>query len=122
MWGSVLVGFVAGRTRPGARVMTDEWGGYRGLAAAGRRHSTVCHVRGEYARDDDHDGIREVHCNTLEGIWTGFRNYIRTFRGVSKWYMDQHAAVYEWGYNTKAVTAEFLRVLSGCPPTTRSGT
>src|SRR5262249_32185865 len=100
----------------------DEWIGYRGLAAAGRRHSRVCHLRGEYARDDDGDGVREVHCNTLEGIGTGLRNFIRAFRGVSKHYLAQYAAAFEWAYNTKAVTGEWVRALLVSPPNTRSGT
>ena len=52
------------------RVYTDEWCGYNGLAGMGRCHATVCHAM-EWARDDDGDGIREVHNNTLEGLWTG---------------------------------------------------
>jgi hypothetical protein len=36
----------------------------------GRRHATVCHTAGEWARDDDGDGIREVHDNTLAWIST----------------------------------------------------
>ena len=27
-----------------------------------------------------------VHCNTMGGEWTGLRNFLRPFRGVSKWY------------------------------------
>jgi len=47
---------------------------------------TVCHTPGKrvWARDDDGDGIREVHVNTIEGLWTGLRNFLRPFRGVSK--------------------------------------
>ena len=40
--------------------------------------------RGEYARDDDGDGVREVHINTAEGMWTSARNFLRPFRGVHK--------------------------------------
>jgi hypothetical protein len=31
----------------------------------------------EYARDDDGDGMREVHGNTAEGMWTDVRNVLR---------------------------------------------
>ena len=62
-------------TGPKATVNTDEWRGYNHLPAMGRRHATVCHTAGEWARDDDGDGIREVHDNTLEGLWTGLRNF-----------------------------------------------
>src|SRR5262249_11515649 len=68
---ATLEGLVVPATRPGTMVYTDEWGGYRKLPEAGRKHATVNHAVGEWARDDDGDGVREVHCNTLEGIWTG---------------------------------------------------
>ena len=75
-------------TRPGAKVYTDEW-----------------------ARDDDGDGVREVHDNTLEGTWTGLRNFLRMFRGVNKRYLSQYVAIFEWSYLVKEVTVEFLRTL-----------
>jgi len=44
----------------GARVMTDEWGAYVRLGEEGRPHSTVCHGKREWARDDDGDGFVRV--------------------------------------------------------------
>ena len=78
-----------------------------------REHVTVCHTPGKrvWARDDDGDGIREVHVNTIEGLWTGLRNFLRPFRGVSKIYLQQYLAVHEWAHNLKDVTLEFLRIL-----------
>ncbi len=111
--GETLRGVVGEATRPGATVNTDEWGGYTGLTAMGRGHATVCHKAGEWARDDDGDGVREVHDNTLEGLWTGLRNFLRPFRGVSKKYLHQYVAMFEWGYNVKRATASFLRALLG---------
>ena len=99
-------------------VYTDDWNGYNPLSRNGRGHATVNHNRGEFARDDDGDGVREVHCNTLEGIWTGLRNFLRPFRGVNKTYLEQYVIIFEWAYNLKVVTDEFLRVLLGCPGTT----
>ena len=78
-------------------VHTDEWQGYHSLPASGRRHATVSHAVHEWARDDDGDGIREVHCNTLEGLWTGLRNFLRPFRGENKKYLHQYVAMFEWG-------------------------
>ena len=100
-------------TKSGAMVDTDDGNGYNPLARCGRGHATVNKNQGEYARDDDGDGVREVHRNTLEGIWTGLRNYLRIFRGVSKHYLAQYVAVFLWSYNIKAVTDGFLRVLMG---------
>lgn len=75
----------------------------------------MCHSQHEYARDDDGDGVREVHCNTMEGIWTGLRNFLRPFRGVHKGYLAQYVAMFEWAYNLKRVTREFLQILISPP-------
>ena len=109
-------------TKPGAMVYTDEWSGYKPLARRGRGHATVNHNQGEYARDDDGDGVREVHCNTMEGIWTGVRIFLEPFRGVSKWYLEQYTAVFEWAYNFKQVAGQFIRALVGAPAFTNLGT
>ena len=92
---------------------TDDWQAYDQLPQTGRIHKPVCHMFGqrEWARDGDGDGVREVHCNTLEGIWTGWRNFIRPFRGVNKVYLSQYVAVFAWSYNLKQVTLEWLRAL-----------
>jgi transposase-like protein len=107
-------------TLEGATVYTDEWRGCGRLPEMKRGHATVSHAEREWARDDDGDGVREVHDNTLEGIWTGLRNFLRTFRGVSKHYLAQYVAMFQWGYNIKAVTDEFLRTLLGSRPFTKS--
>jgi transposase-like protein len=112
---ATLEEFVQESTLPGTKVYTDEWSGYDHLPELGRPHATVCHTPGqrEWARDDDGDGVREVHNNTLEGIWTGVRNFLRIFRGVNKEYLDQYIGIFEWGYKIKTVTLEFLRALLG---------
>jgi hypothetical protein len=106
--------------KPGAEVHTDEWLGYCGLEHLGFGHKSVTHrpPNPEWARDDDGDGVREVHCNTIEGIWTGLRNFLRPFRGVSKWYLLQYVAMFAWGYDLKQVSASFLGLLLGKRPST----
>lgn len=122
-WASELVDrTVVPWTKPGALVTTDEWAGYRPLVRAGRRHAAVSHNRGEHARDDDGDGVREVHCNTLEGIWAGLRNVLRPFRGVSKAYLEQYVKVFQWAYNTKRITGEFIRAMLFKKKSTKRGT
>ena len=95
--GETLQAHVETHTRKDATVNTDEWKGYSGFAPSGRTHKTVNHSleKREWARDDDGDGIREVHTNTIEGRWTGLRNFQRTFRGVNKCYLDQYAKTFE---------------------------
>ena len=98
-------------TQPITTLYTDESTAYSNVQETGRGHGTVNHSKGEWARDDDGDGIREVHCNTMEGIWTGLRNFLRTFRGVHKKYLKFYVAMFEWIYNLKQVTNDFLRAL-----------
>ncbi len=90
---------------------TDESAAYAHIAETGRAHVTVCHSHHEYARDDDGDGHCEVHCNTLEGIWTGLRNFLRPFRGVHKQYLAGYVTMFEWAHNLKTVMDEFLRTI-----------
>ena len=111
--GPTLREFVRRMTWPTTLVYTDEWAAYDRLPEVARWHATVCHAAGRWARDEDGDGINEVHGNTLEGIWTGLRNYLRRFRGVNKVYLAQYVAVFSWAYTIKTVTADFLRLLLG---------
>lgn len=96
----------------GTPVMTDEWPAYRSLASEERPHSTVNHSEREWARDDDGDGIREVHTNSTEGLWTSLRNWLRSFRGVSKKYLFGYVSAFEWIWNRKSLDrAELYAVL-----------
>jgi transposase len=99
---------VHGFTRADADVNTDEWRGYTNLR---RKHVTVAHGLNEWARDADGDGIREVHINTIEGLWTGVRNFIRPFRGVHKRNLSQYVAMCEFGINIKKVTPKLISTL-----------
>jgi len=54
----------------------------------------------------------------MEGIWTGLRNFLRPFRGVSKWYMSQYVAIFEWGHNIKEFIDVFLGNMLGNELTT----
>ena len=65
-------------------------------------------------RPDPHLGapwICQVRDTRLEGIWTGLRNFLRPFRGVSKWFLSQYVAIFEWAYNLKRITRAFLRAM-----------
>ena len=112
---ATLTPFVTSSTEDGAMVYTDEWGGYAKLPEANRGHATVTHTPGqrEWARDDDGDGIREVHDNTLEGLWAALRTFLRPFRGVSKHYLAQYVAVFQWAYNLKEAIPATVNILLG---------
>jgi hypothetical protein len=51
-----------------ALVYSDEYDIYARLPEWGYPHRTVCHAAGEFARDEDGGGFREVYLNTGEGF------------------------------------------------------
>jgi transposase len=95
-------------TQTDSQLYTDENQSYNHVI---RSHSTVCHSGREYARDDDGDGIREVHCNTAEGMWTDVRNFLRPFKGVHKKYLAGYVAITEFKRNLKRISPDFIAAL-----------
>ncbi len=113
-WGTSrkeLEALVLQHTLPLSCSHTDEWKGYSHLSVVQRIHKTVNHGDKQWAKDEDGDGINEVHTNTIEGMWTGLRNFLRTFRGVCKWYLYQYCAIHEWRNNTKTITPAFCQAM-----------
>ncbi len=72
---------------------------------------SVCDGDGEWARDDDADGIFETHINTIEGVWTTVRSFLRPFRGVHKKFLSGYIAICEFVINLKSITTEFISKL-----------
>jgi transposase len=95
-------------TRSRTTCYSDEWRGYNRLR---RPHPTVSHGKKEWARDDDGDGIREVHINTIEGLWTTLRNFLRPFRGVHKKSLKYYVAMCEHKINRKRISPTFIAQL-----------
>jgi transposase len=106
--GATLRRHVHGFTQLETTCYTDEWRGYSRVA---RTRRIVCHREGEWARDDDGDGVREVHVNTIEGLWTTTRNFLRPFRGVHKKHLKYYLAVCEHRINLKRITPKFIAQL-----------
>jgi transposase-like protein len=85
----------------GTTVYTDEYDIYCRLPAWGYEHRSVCHSRGEYARDEDGDGFHEVHVNTMEGAWSLLRSWLRPHRGVSQENLPLYLAFFELIHNLR---------------------
>ena len=71
-----------------------------------------------WAEDRDGDGTREVHVNTIEGIWTSLRNRLRRFRGVHKDHVRKdhlsgYVAMFELAFNHDQVTPALLQRMCG---------
>ena len=82
-------------------VHTDEDGAHARLEAWGYRHKTVCHGRGEYARDEDGDGFCEVHVNTMEGVWSLLRSWLRPHRGISQERLPDYLGFFQFVHNAR---------------------
>lgn len=85
----------------GTPINTDEHDIYARLPAWGHRHKTVCHGRGEYARDEDGDGFHEVHVNTMEGVWSLLRSWLRPHRGISQEKLPIYLAFFQFVHNAR---------------------
>jgi transposase len=107
---------------PGTTIYTDEYDIYSRLAEWGYEHKTVCHSKGEYARDEDGDGFHEVHVNTMEGVWSLLRSWLRPHRGVSQenlpLYLAFLEAVHNFRQRGKALFESLIAVL--VKPSTRN--
>jgi transposase len=85
---------------------TDEGPSYGGSHPS---HATGRHGVHEWARDDDGDGRREVHCHTCEGAGAALRTYLRAFRGVHKQYLHLYVATYEAMLEAKRITPHLIQ-------------
>ena len=100
---------------PGTMVYTDEYSIYNSLEEWGYAHKTVCHSKGEYARDEDGDEFCEVHANTMEGFWSLLRSWLRPHRGISQEKLPLYLGFFEFVHNARkrgrALLANLLEVL-----------
>jgi transposase len=97
----------------GSVVDTNEYDIYARLLEWGDDHRTVCHAKGEYARDDDGDGFCETHVNTLEGFWSLLRSWLRPHRGISQEKLPLYLGFFEFIHNIRARGKSVLGSLIG---------
>ena len=85
----------------GSLIYTDEYNVYARLPVWGYGHKTVCHGQGEYARDEDGDGFCEVHVNTMEGLWSLLRSWLRPHRGISQEKLPDYLGFFQFVHNAR---------------------
>ena len=107
-------GAVAAETAEGACIFTDENRSYLWLEKEeeSRIRKAIDHSEG-WAEDRDEDGIREVHVNTIEGIWTGLCNRLRRFHGVHKDCLSGYIAMFELASGHDRITPVLLQRMCG---------
>jgi transposase len=108
---------ILGSVALGSLINTDEYAIYGRLPEWG--HKTVHHGRGEYARDEDGDGFCEVHVNSMEGIWSLLRSWLRPHRGISQEKLPYYLALFEFVHNARCRGKALLgALLAALLPTT----
>ncbi len=93
--------FIEQYIKLGSHVHTDEYSIYNKLPTWGFVHHTVCHGKGEYARDEDGDGVYEVHVNTIEGFWSLLRSWLRPHRGISQEKLPNYLGFFQFTHNAR---------------------
>ena len=88
-----MQGFVKQNAAPGAKVYTDEAGGYHGMT--GFDHEQVNHNVGEYVR-----GM--AHTNGIESFWAMLkRGYHGTFHHFSEQHLDRYVNEFSGRHNDR---------------------
>ena len=86
-----LQGFVLGQVEPGAKVYTDDHGGYHGL----KNHETVKHSVKEYV-----NGM--AHTNGIESFWALLkRGYHGTYHRMSAKHLDRYVNEFAGRHNAR---------------------
>ena len=87
--------------QPDSVINTDEYAIYAQLSLWGFVHVTVNHGDREFARDDDGDGVNEVHDNTTFSVWSLLRSWLRPHRGISQRWLPLYLAFFQAMHNIR---------------------
>jgi transposase len=110
---NVIGPIIKALVKPGTLIYTDEYNIYDRLEQWGFLHKSVNHGKGEFARDEDGDGFCEVHVNTIEGVWSLLRSWLRPHRGISQGKLPFYLAFFEFVHNSKKRGKGLLSSLIG---------
>jgi transposase len=85
------------------------------LEPGGDAPASVWHSRGADARDDEGDGLHEVHVTTMEGLGSLLRSWLRPHRGISQEHVPLYLGFFEFMHNVrrrgKALVGALLELL-----------
>lgn len=82
---TTLIPIIQRRINSNARVITDCWGSYNGLAALGVNHATVNHSEGFLAAGDP-----EIHTQGIENLWRCLRRFLNARTSYSRDHLDSY--------------------------------
>src|SRR5262249_22675723 len=85
---------------------TDDYPGYRGLAALGYKHDSVKHAQGEYVHGN-------VHTANIDSFWSLIkRGIMGSFHKVSKGYLPLYLNEFAFRHNHRADPDIFAAVVA----------
>ncbi len=94
--GTILKPIVKLFVKKGTTIVTDGWGGYKGLSKD-YTHKVVDHGSGEYVRDS-------FHTNTIEGFWSQLkRGIFGIYHHISPKHLNNYCAEFEFRYNARNI-------------------
>jgi len=94
-----LIPIITKKVKSGARICSDTWRAYTGLATRGYVHRTVEHQKKEYAKGNN-------HINGLEGFWGYLKRQLVSRGGIRRERLPLYLAEYVWRYNNRNLSVE----------------
>jgi len=96
--GDTLKAVIAENVNKSAKIMTDEWSGYRGLRNAGWSHEAVCHSMYEFVRGD-------VTTNGIEGFFGMLKRGLNgIYHSVSRKHLHRYLSEFQFRHNNNELT------------------
>ncbi len=96
--GEAIKPFIYANVAPGATVITDGFGAYKGLDKT-YTHEVVMHSENEYVRPGN------IHTNSIEGFWSQLkRGIIGIYHNVSPKHLHRYCHEFGYKYNTRKAT------------------
>ena len=96
--GNTLKAVIAENVDRRARIMTDEWSGYRGLRNAGWSHDSVTHSMYEYVRGD-------VSTNGVEGFFGMLKRGLNgIYHSVTRKHLHRYLSEFQFRHNNNELT------------------
>lgn len=96
--GETLKPILKAQVHKDTRIMTDEFGGYKGIGKYFAEHGKVAHSRKEYVRGD-------IHTNTIEGFFSILkRGLVGTFHHVGSNHLHRYMDEFDFRYNYRKIS------------------
>ena len=97
--GHTLKSAIREHVDPRSRIVTDEYGSYRGIGKHfSGGHHTVSHKAKEYARGD-------IHVNTAESFFSLLKRGVNgAFHSVSRRHLDRYCDEFSFRWNSRYMT------------------